>query len=543
MKTKRLLIIVLLLTSLLLASCGSKETPAFTVPAGAQAGDLVDQQPCTYTASETAYSADCGTLVVPENRNDPNSRLIALPVIRVRALNPNPAEPIFFFIGGPGGSNQHFQHIEGLVDHHDFVQVGYRGIDGSVTLNCPEVADAIRIAPGDMLDDNALAIYTDASARCAARFLAEGVDLAGYTITETIADMEAARVALGYERINLLGESYGTRVEMVYEWMHPESLNRVAMVAVNPPGHFVWSAEVIDAQIADYARFCATDVNCSARTNDLTASMQRVSRNMPDHWLFFPIDEGNVKFLTFFMLFETIPLDGIPLPMSGPAAIDSWLAAEKGDPSGLALLSLSHQSLFMPNLAVFGDLLSKAISGGDYEVRADRPQVALDPPDAILSSPWSIFYAALVRGWPTHLIAEPYRQLQPTDVETLLVSGSLDFSTPPQFATNELLPYLHNGRQIILKDFGHSETFWSSQPEAWARLLNSYYDTGAADDSLYAYQPVNFEMRMGWPGAAKVALGSVVAVIALLVTLGWLAIRRIRSRRTIASLIHHANES
>jgi len=37
---------------------------------------------------------------------------------------------------------------------------------------------------------------------------AGGVDLAGYTIAETIDDMEAARVALGYDRINLMGESY-----------------------------------------------------------------------------------------------------------------------------------------------------------------------------------------------------------------------------------------------------------------------------------------------------------------------------------------------
>jgi pimeloyl-ACP methyl ester carboxylesterase len=492
---------------------------------------LVDLHSCTYTAGETEYSADCGTLVVSENRSNPDARLIALPVIRVRALNPNPAEPIFFFMGGPGGSNIHFEHIEGLVDHHDFVQVGYRGVDGSVVLNCPEVSDAVRNASDGLLGDAALKSYTDASARCAARFLAEGVDLAGYTITETIADMEAARLALDYERINLLGESYGTRVEMVYEWMHPESLNRVAMYAVNPPGHFVWSAEVLDAQIADYAKRCAAAATCSARTDDLTTSMQSVSKNMPDHWLFFPIDQDSVDFLTFFMLFETIPLDGIPLPMSGPAAIDNWLAAEDGDPSGLALLS-SFKGMFVPVMAVFGDLLSKAISGGDFEVRADRPQVALDPPGSILTSPWSTFYAALVRGWPATLIPEEYRQAQPTDVETLLLSGSLDFSTPPQFATNELLPYLHNGRQIILKDFGHSETFWNSQPEARARLLNSFYDTGTADDSLYVYQPVNFDAGMGWPELAKRALGIVVAFIILLVALVWFAIRRIRSRRT-----------
>ena len=54
---------------------------AVSVPAGAHAGQLTLKN-CTYTTEKGAYAADCGTLVVPENRADPHSRLIALPVIR-----------------------------------------------------------------------------------------------------------------------------------------------------------------------------------------------------------------------------------------------------------------------------------------------------------------------------------------------------------------------------------------------------------------------------------------------------------------------------
>jgi hypothetical protein len=86
MNTKRYLVVLVLLAAVLLAGCSAKPAPAMVVPEGAQAGDLVDLHPCTYKAGETEYSADCGTLVVPENRSDPNSRLIALPVIRVRDL-------------------------------------------------------------------------------------------------------------------------------------------------------------------------------------------------------------------------------------------------------------------------------------------------------------------------------------------------------------------------------------------------------------------------------------------------------------------------
>ena len=54
---------------------------AVSVPQGAHAGQLT-MHPCTYATEKGAYRADCGTLVVPENRADPRSRLIALPVTR-----------------------------------------------------------------------------------------------------------------------------------------------------------------------------------------------------------------------------------------------------------------------------------------------------------------------------------------------------------------------------------------------------------------------------------------------------------------------------
>ncbi|MCP4958394.1 MAG: hypothetical protein GY925_03890, partial [Actinomycetia bacterium] len=49
-----------------------------SVPDGAQAGDLI-LEPCTYGTEDGSYDADCGTLIVPENRSDDGSRLIALP--------------------------------------------------------------------------------------------------------------------------------------------------------------------------------------------------------------------------------------------------------------------------------------------------------------------------------------------------------------------------------------------------------------------------------------------------------------------------------
>jgi pimeloyl-ACP methyl ester carboxylesterase len=517
------------LLSLMLAACGSAKKAPVTVPAGAQAGDLVGLEPCTYKAGDVELAADCGTLAVPENRADPNSRLIALPVIRVRATGANPAEPIFRFSGGPGTSNLHFRHLEDVIENHDFVQVGYRGVDGSVVLDCPEISEAVRKARG-ILSDEALESYTAAGASCARRLQAEGVDLAGYTLTETIEDNEDARVALGYERINLLGGSYGTRLEMIYEWMYPDSLHRVVMLAVNPPGRFVWDAEVIDEQIEDYARLCAQDPECSARTEDLAASMRRVSEDMPDHWLLFPIDEGVIKALTHVMFYESIRPPGMPVPLSGPAAVDMWLTAEGGDASGMALVSMIR-NMFLPSLWTWGEGLSLAASVDDYYDPARDYRSEFEAPDTILGSPVSLMLWNLGLEWPIHLIPQEYLQVQPTDVETLLISGSIDLSVPPQFATEELLPYLSNGEQVILEDFGHTGSFWDSQPEARVHMLNTFFDSGQVDASLYTYQPLDFDVGLGWPGLAKLLVAVVVLVLILLLVSVWWIIRWAKRRR------------
>src|SRR5690349_8141670 len=78
------------------------------VPHGAKAGAMT-LSPCTFGSEGRSYAADCGTLVVPENRAVTGSRLIALPVTRIRAQTAHPGDPLFYLYGGPGLSNMTFE--------------------------------------------------------------------------------------------------------------------------------------------------------------------------------------------------------------------------------------------------------------------------------------------------------------------------------------------------------------------------------------------------------------------------------------------------
>src|SRR3954451_8509443 len=98
-----------------------------SVPAGAHAGELTLKH-CSYATERGSYAADCGTLVVRENRHNPRSRLIALPVTRVRAHAKHPGAPVFRLEGGPGITNMKFANASRFADKHDVVLVGYRGV-------------------------------------------------------------------------------------------------------------------------------------------------------------------------------------------------------------------------------------------------------------------------------------------------------------------------------------------------------------------------------------------------------------------------------
>lgn len=516
-RNSRAAISIVLFTAIVLtlAACSVSEEAPITVPDGAQAGDLVGLEACTYEAGDVEYAADCGTLVVPENRNDSNSRLIALPVIRIRATGDNAAEPIFYLSGGPGESNVRLSRVSWFIDQHDVVLVGYRGVDGSVRLDCPEVSELIRNLPGDMLSGAVQDAWVDANARCARRLQDEGVDPDGFTVVEVVDDIESARTALGYEKINLFSISYGTRLAMIYAWRHPESIYRSAMIAINPPGGMVYDVEMVDQQLEYYADLCAETPKCSARTDDLAESVRTVADNMPERWLGLPINGGMIRAASF----ES--LSGVS---DAPMVFDVWLAAEKGDYSGMVLLTLAGPMMFA-NASTWGDNTAKNTSTGDYESGIDF-QASFNPPESIMGSPRSEL-AASMEGWPANIIPEEYRQVQPSDVETLLVSGSIDFWTPAQLAEDEFLPSLSTGQHVVVAEAGHGEML-SLQPEATRHLLNTFYDTGVGDDSLFTYQPWEFKVGFGFPLIAKLVLVIVVLLSIGLIALVWFIVRRIR---------------
>ncbi|HWS39303.1 MAG TPA: alpha/beta fold hydrolase [Actinoplanes sp.] len=457
------------------------------VPAGATAGSL-DMRPCEYDTEAGTVPAECGTLAVPETRADPGSELIGLPVVRIRATGTTRGEPIFRLGGGPGNTNMLFPQAGRLTDGHDVVLVGYRGVDGSRRLDCAEVSGAMK-SSDDLIGSEAKRRTRLAFQACAQRLTKDGVDLSAYSIVQQIEDLEAARVALGYQRINLLSSSAGTRTAMVYSWRHPASLSRSAMVSVNPPGHFVWDPTITDAQITRYAELCAADSRCSGRTEDLVALMRTAVTEPPSRWGPLNIKGGNVRVTGMYGMHHNGPGAA---PQTAPAVIDAFLSAADGDPSAFWAMS-ALSDIILPDSIVWGQFASFAM----IDAPAARAYyTAGGDSGSVLGNAGAEFLWGGPDGyttvWPDSPDNADYRTLRPSDTETLLISGTVDFSTPAELATRELLPTLARGQQVILPELGHTGDFWEHRPDAGRHLLTTFYDSGTVDDSRFDTRPVDF---------------------------------------------------
>jgi pimeloyl-ACP methyl ester carboxylesterase len=487
-----------------------------SVPEGAKAGDLTLER-CDYATEKGGYEADCGTLVVPENRADPQSRLIALPVTRIHARSAHPKEPVFRLEGGPGKTNMQFKNASRFAGDRDVVLVGYRGADGSSVLDCPEVVSALKHST-DFLAEKSFRAYGDGLRSCADRLEKDGVDLAGYTVAQRVDDLEAARVALGYDRIDLLSESAGTRYAMIYAWRYPKSVHRSVMVAVNPPGHFPWDAKTTDEQIDRYAELCSKDADCSKRTDDLAAAMSQT--DIPKRWGFLPIKEGNARVTTFYGLMESTSESA---PISAPMTLSSWISAADGDASGFWFQSLLADLAF-PKSFIWGEMAAMGQADDGAAQRFFSSGKHQPGTDFIWGG------GELIDGWPSSPEDAEYDQVRTSNVETLLIGGELDFATPPQVATKELLPYLPNGHQVVLPGFGHSGSIWAEQPEAGTHLINTFFDSGRVDDSLYEPQKVDFTPEVTQTALAKGIAGTMIGLALLTVlSLLWMA-RRVHKR-------------
>ena len=240
------------------------------VPASAQDGPRMALEPCRleHPYGLGSVEARCGRFSVPEDPGNPAGRKIDLAVAVIPAVSAQArADPLFLLAGGPGqGAREAFVGtlgaLGGVRRQRDIVLVDQRGTGDSNPMQC-DLPETLEINPSPER-------VRELSEQCLAALPG---DPRFYTTSVAVGDLDAVRAALGYERINLYGGSYGTRVAQHYLRRYPDRVRSVILDGVVPPAMALGPAVPLDAEAALQAAFARCEANpaCAGRYPGLRA--------------------------------------------------------------------------------------------------------------------------------------------------------------------------------------------------------------------------------------------------------------------------------
>ncbi len=195
-------------------------------------------EPYQFEASDgTTVDAERGAYKVSENRSNPDARDIELQFVRFKSTSDNPGSPIVYLAGGPGGSGvgtargRRFPLFMAMREFGDVIAFDQRGTGWSNHI--PECETEHRF-PLDMplTAEHSIPVLRQAADECSAFWKAQGVDLAGYNTFENARDIEVLRRALGSEKLNLWGISYGSHLAMAVLKVMPDDIERIVLTGI-----------------------------------------------------------------------------------------------------------------------------------------------------------------------------------------------------------------------------------------------------------------------------------------------------------------------
>jgi pimeloyl-ACP methyl ester carboxylesterase len=431
--------------------------------------------PCqlSHPLAPARVAARCGTLEVPEDRARSGGRKIALAVSVIDAGSPKAEpDPVFVLAGGPGQAIRDVfpalaPAFARISRTRALVLVDQRGTGGSGRLSCPALD-----APERVLGDPAREL---AAVAACARTL--GVDLERFRTDDFVADLEAVRAALGVERVNVVGFSYGTRAALAWQRAHPARIRSLVLDGVVPfqlavGGHFDEDGQrALDLLFAR----CAADPPCAKSFPGPAASLRALRDRLER-------EPSRVR--------TRHPLTGAPLEAT--FGVDQLRAVVS------AFLYQAETAAVLPPMldaAASGDLGPLAAQGvaatADLEAGLSRPlQLSvLCAEDVPFAAPGPAgegagpFLGRSVRdafrkvcaAWPVAPVPPAWRAPSRSEVPALLLSGEADPVTPPRWA--ELLAgELPNARHVVLAGQGHGVFSRGCVP----RLVADFLEAGSA---------------------------------------------------------------
>ncbi|MFC8177994.1 alpha/beta hydrolase [Rhodococcus sp. NPDC057297] len=238
--------LILAASGTVIAGCSASSTPdtdAHPPPASAAYDWTTHNEPITWSACPDNFDStglQCATVPVPLDYDDPDGERIDLTISKLASTNPDERRgSLMLNPGGPGGTGldqPKFLVERGIpqetLDSYDLIGIDTRGVGHSSPINCG-ITDDIQYrgaVPPYAYDDSAFD-EQNTVARRVAENCAEGDDgrMKHVTTANMARDLDSIRQALGDEKGNFLGYSYGSALGGAYASLFPDKTDRIVL--------------------------------------------------------------------------------------------------------------------------------------------------------------------------------------------------------------------------------------------------------------------------------------------------------------------------
>jgi pimeloyl-ACP methyl ester carboxylesterase len=408
--------------------------------------------PCKMPGEDKEVDARCGVLEVWENRATRSGRKLHLKVVVLPALGPErKPDPIFYLAGGPGeaasGNAGYFD--SDLRQERDLVFVDQRGT------GAPDLLDCDLGRPGDIQSQIDRQFPLDAVRQCRAE-LEKKADLTLYSTAWGADDLDEARAWLGYDKINLSGGSYGTRMAQVYLRRHPEHVRAVVLSGAVPMdetlpiSHAAMGQRALDLVLAS----CDQDEACRRAFPNVRQELRQILDATDRAPVKAAVRDEAGKPVEIRLTRSTLA-DGLRwLLYSRQTAVSIPLLvheAARGNWTPLAEASVNARLGINEGLAhglFFSVTCAEDLPFIDPATIPQRTAGSFLGDDRVRAQ------AAACAAWPQATPEPGHREPVRSNVPVLVINGERDPVTPPEFG-ERARRHLSNALHVVIPTGGH----------------------------------------------------------------------------------------
>jgi pimeloyl-ACP methyl ester carboxylesterase len=426
------------------------------------------------------YGVKCGFVERPLDPVRPDGTRITIRYVVAPALaRRHHDDPVFMLAGGPGQSAIELASavlplLQRLNNRRDIVFVDQRGTGRSAPLDC---SDTGREPWTDAADPQRQLAELAACRERLQRlpYIRQADDLGFFTTSLAVQDLDAVRRQLGAQRINLIGGSYGTRVELEYLRQFPQAVRRSVLDGVAPPDMALPASFSTDGQAAFDAMLaaCEAEAACRGAHPRLRAQWHALLERLPQQAL------------------VRDPLTGVPRPLDVTRGL---------------LLGAVRGPLYVPALAAGLPVAIEAAANGDWEpllglsamlqspggglamgmhfsviCAEDVPRLATtrDAPGSDFGRDMAELYRKACAEWPRGPVPAGFYEIPRSASPALLLSGGLDPATPPRHGAPVTQALGPMARHVLVANAGHGVMAIGCMPDVIHRFIEAGDDHAA----------------------------------------------------------------